>query len=221
MGPPGQHSPFHSRPSPTHSYHSLTHTTPITLLFSQVSQELDPSTKVPADGSPGSTSQLVVGSLDLNQGAVLPAEQLTGKLPQVRGGAVPVLKCLLWFCVCHSRFAVGLAPQDQKEPACRCLEVSGGRLRQTEKVVGGRITEGSLGNGRKQRHFEDVGDVLYCERTGAGWRGEGVVPAEWGLLHVHTSRNSSKMDKKPSAGLMKHETVGKSYNGLCKCVAVM
>jgi hypothetical protein len=53
------------------------------VLSLQVAQELDPSTKVPADGSPGSLAQLVVGSLDLNQGAVLPAEQLTGKLPQV------------------------------------------------------------------------------------------------------------------------------------------
>jgi hypothetical protein len=51
------------------------------------------STKLPADsasgsGSPSSSSsssaQLVVGSLDINQGAVLPAEELVGRLPQVR-----------------------------------------------------------------------------------------------------------------------------------------
>jgi hypothetical protein len=42
------------------------------------------STKLPADaGSGHPTAQLVVGSLDINQGAVLPAEELVGRLPQV------------------------------------------------------------------------------------------------------------------------------------------
>jgi ribosomal protein S18 acetylase RimI-like enzyme len=40
------------------------------------------STKLPADAVSGSPAQLVVGSLDINQGAVLPAEELVGKQPQ-------------------------------------------------------------------------------------------------------------------------------------------
>lgn len=48
----------------------------------QASQDMDLSTKLPADPAAGrSVAQLVVGSLDLNIGAVLPAEELVGRLP--------------------------------------------------------------------------------------------------------------------------------------------
>jgi ribosomal protein S18 acetylase RimI-like enzyme len=56
---------------------------------------MDLSTKLPAQGSgsgSGSSGEagprLVVGSLDLNVGAVLPAEELRGQLPSVSGLAV-------------------------------------------------------------------------------------------------------------------------------------
>ena len=43
---------------------------------------MDLSTKLPADPESGQPSpQIVVGSLDLNVGAVLPAEELVGKQP--------------------------------------------------------------------------------------------------------------------------------------------
>jgi hypothetical protein len=45
---------------------------------------MDLSTKLPADAAAGQpVVQLVVGSLDINQGAVLPAEELIGRLPVV------------------------------------------------------------------------------------------------------------------------------------------
>ena len=44
---------------------------------------MDLSTKLPADPASGApVAQLVIGSLDLNIGAVLPAEELMGKLPE-------------------------------------------------------------------------------------------------------------------------------------------
>eukprot|EP00879_Flechtneria_rotunda_P033370 GHRR01036956.1.p1 GENE.GHRR01036956.1~~GHRR01036956.1.p1 ORF type:complete len:177 (+),score=23.17 GHRR01036956.1:148-678(+) len=49
----------------------------------QAAQEMDPSTKLPADDSVGLPGQIVIGSLDMNQGAVLPSEELVGKLPAV------------------------------------------------------------------------------------------------------------------------------------------
>lgn len=52
----------------------------------QAASELDASTKLPADAAAQQhTAQLVVGSLDINQGAVLPAEDLVGRLPSVGG----------------------------------------------------------------------------------------------------------------------------------------
>ncbi|WIA08025.1 hypothetical protein OEZ85_007495 [Tetradesmus obliquus] len=47
-----------------------------------VGSDMELSTKLPADAAAGSTAQLVVGSLDINQGAVLPAEELVGRQPQ-------------------------------------------------------------------------------------------------------------------------------------------
>lgn len=50
----------------------------------QAAAELDASTKLPADAAAQQDcAQLVVGSLDVNQGAVLPAEDLVGRLPAV------------------------------------------------------------------------------------------------------------------------------------------
>ncbi|KAF8072392.1 Coatomer subunit gamma [Scenedesmus sp. PABB004] len=49
--------------------------------------ELDPSAKLPADAATGAPPQLVVGSVDVNRGAVLPAEDLVGRLPPVRRAA--------------------------------------------------------------------------------------------------------------------------------------
>ncbi len=43
---------------------------------------MDLSTKLPADPTSSSGPQIVVGSIDLNIGAVLPAEELHGKLPE-------------------------------------------------------------------------------------------------------------------------------------------
>lgn len=51
----------------------------------QAAAELDASTKLPADAASQQPAQLVVGSLDINQGAVLPAEDLVGRLPTVSG----------------------------------------------------------------------------------------------------------------------------------------
>jgi len=51
----------------------------------QAAAELDTSTKLPADAATQQPAQLVVGSLDINQGAVLPAEDLVGRLPTVSG----------------------------------------------------------------------------------------------------------------------------------------
>eukprot|EP00775_Hariotina_reticulata_P012867 gene12867-12993_t len=46
-------------------------------LAAEAAQEMDLSTKLPADATAGQpVVQLVVGSLDINQGAVLPAEEL-------------------------------------------------------------------------------------------------------------------------------------------------
>lgn len=48
----------------------------------QAKEDMDLSTKLPADpGSGQPTPQLVIGSLDLNIGTVLPAEELVGKHP--------------------------------------------------------------------------------------------------------------------------------------------
>eukprot|EP00879_Flechtneria_rotunda_P026077 GHRR01027758.1.p2 GENE.GHRR01027758.1~~GHRR01027758.1.p2 ORF type:complete len:104 (+),score=14.79 GHRR01027758.1:672-983(+) len=52
-------------------------------IMAQAAQEMDPSTKLPADDSVGLPGQIVIGSLDMNQGAVLPSEELVGKLPAV------------------------------------------------------------------------------------------------------------------------------------------
>jgi hypothetical protein len=51
----------------------------------QAAADLDASTKLPADtAAQQQVAQLVLGSLDVNQGAVLPAEDLVGRLPTVR-----------------------------------------------------------------------------------------------------------------------------------------
>ncbi|GAX86392.1 hypothetical protein CEUSTIGMA_g13803.t1 [Chlamydomonas eustigma] len=50
----------------------------------QMNQDMDLSTKLPANPDAGYyCPQLVIGSLDLNVGSVLPAEELIGKLPEV------------------------------------------------------------------------------------------------------------------------------------------
>lgn len=49
----------------------------------QAAAELDASTKLPADAARQQPAQVVVGSLDVNQGAVLPAEDLVGCQPTV------------------------------------------------------------------------------------------------------------------------------------------
>jgi hypothetical protein len=55
------------------------------VLSLQAAADLDASTKLPADAAAQQqVAQLVVGSLDINQGAVLPAEDLVGRLPTVR-----------------------------------------------------------------------------------------------------------------------------------------
>lgn len=58
------------------------------------------STKLPADAAAGSAAQLVVGSLDINQGAVLPAEELVGRQPQVWHSSILYFKCC-FRCVHH------------------------------------------------------------------------------------------------------------------------
>jgi hypothetical protein len=45
---------------------------------------MDLSTKLPADDGGGGAARLVVGTLDVNVGAVLPAEELAGRRPEVR-----------------------------------------------------------------------------------------------------------------------------------------
>lgn len=52
-------------------------------IAAKAAAELDTSTKLPADAATQQPAQLVVGSLDINQGAVLPAEDLVGRLPTV------------------------------------------------------------------------------------------------------------------------------------------
>jgi hypothetical protein len=49
----------------------------------QAAAELDASTKLPADTAAQQPARIAVGSLDINQGAVLPAEDLVGRLPTV------------------------------------------------------------------------------------------------------------------------------------------
>jgi hypothetical protein len=49
----------------------------------QAAAELDASTKLPAEAAAQQPARVVVGSLDINQGAVLPAEDLVGRLPTV------------------------------------------------------------------------------------------------------------------------------------------
>jgi hypothetical protein len=52
----------------------------------QAAAELDASTKLPSDAAGQQPPRIVVGSLDINQGAVLPAEELVGRLPAVSSG---------------------------------------------------------------------------------------------------------------------------------------
>eukprot|EP00878_Enallax_costatus_P041991 GHUV01048935.1.p2 GENE.GHUV01048935.1~~GHUV01048935.1.p2 ORF type:complete len:182 (+),score=35.88 GHUV01048935.1:1117-1662(+) len=47
----------------------------------QAGREMDLSTKLPADPVTGTPPQIVIGTLDINQGSVLPAEELVGRLP--------------------------------------------------------------------------------------------------------------------------------------------
>lgn len=68
----------------------------------QAAQEMDLSTKLPADASARQPAQIVIGSLDINQGAVLPAEELVGRCPAV--SVEPFLFCVdvidrYWLCI--------------------------------------------------------------------------------------------------------------------------
>jgi ribosomal protein S18 acetylase RimI-like enzyme len=57
--------------------------TNLRMLSFQANRDMDISTKLPADlGAGYHYPQLVIGSLDLNIGSVLPAEELIGKLPE-------------------------------------------------------------------------------------------------------------------------------------------
>lgn len=55
-------------------------------IIQQLYSDMDASTKLPAGDCQAGTASVVVGSLDLNQGAVLPAEEMVGRQPEVRGG---------------------------------------------------------------------------------------------------------------------------------------
>ena len=57
----------------------------------QAAAELDASTKLPGDAGGQQPAELVVGSLDVNQGAVLPAEELVGRQPTVSWCSVCIL----------------------------------------------------------------------------------------------------------------------------------
>ena len=69
---------------------------------------MDLSTKLPADpGSGRPMAELVIGSLDLNIGAVLPAEELVGKWPQE--GAATARAYLSNVCVAKAARRQGIA----------------------------------------------------------------------------------------------------------------
>eukprot|EP00877_Chromochloris_zofingiensis_P013550 jgi/Chrzof1/8449/Cz03g11010.t1 len=52
-------------------------------IIQQLYSDMDASTKLPAGDCQAGTASVVVGSLDLNQGAVLPAEEMVGRQPEV------------------------------------------------------------------------------------------------------------------------------------------